>query len=187
MNIPNALSVFRMFLIPCFVVAFFSDLQYAYLWAAVIFVVAGVTDIVDGYIARKYNQVTMLGRLLDPLADKLMVFAALICITIEKLIPVWGAVVFFAKEITQGLGGLLLYRRVRDVPPSNRIGKLGTTIFYVTIVLIILFDISYRWKIAMLSVSFAVIFAAFFTYTQNGLRLANAEKEGLSQAKELNQ
>jgi len=187
MNIPNALSVFRMALIPCFAGVFFSDLQHAYLWAAVIFVVAGITDIVDGYIARKYNQITMLGRLLDPLADKLMVFTALICITVDKLIPVWAAVVFFAKEIAQGLGGLLLYRRVRDVPPSNRIGKLGTLIFYVTIVLIILFDISYGWKIAMLAVSFGIIFTAFFTYTRNGLRLANAEKDGMNQAKELNQ
>ena len=172
MNIPNALSLFRIILVPCFILAFFSGFSYAYVLAACIFLLAGITDIVDGKIARKYNQITMLGRFLDPFADKLMVFSALICITMDKLIPIWASCLFLAKEILQGAGGLLLYGKIKDVPPANKIGKTGTFVFYVTIAVIILFDIPYIAKIALLTASFALIFTALLTYVKRGVGLA---------------
>ncbi|HIU90716.1 MAG TPA: CDP-diacylglycerol--glycerol-3-phosphate 3-phosphatidyltransferase [Candidatus Fimimonas merdipullorum] len=76
MNLPNTLSVLRMCMIPLFVVAYFLSP----VWAVVVFVLAAFTDFLDGYIARKYNMVTDLGKLLDPMADKVLVTAALFCV-----------------------------------------------------------------------------------------------------------
>lgn len=76
MNLPNTLSVVRMCLIPLFIVAYFLSP----VWAVVVFVLAAFTDFLDGYIARKYNMVTDLGKLLDPMADKVLVTAALFCV-----------------------------------------------------------------------------------------------------------
>lgn len=76
MNLPNTLSVVRMCMIPLFIVAYFLSP----VWAVVVFVLAAFTDFLDGYIARKYNMVTDLGKLLDPMADKVLVTAALFCV-----------------------------------------------------------------------------------------------------------
>ena len=72
MNIPNLLSIFRLALIPVFAVVIFSPIPNSALWACLIFLLSGATDVLDGYIARKYNMITNVGKVLDPLADKLM-------------------------------------------------------------------------------------------------------------------
>ena len=71
----------------------------AYIYAALVYVLAEVTDCLDGYIARKFHKITRLGRVLDPLADKLMAFTVLVCIVIESRVPVWAALLFFIKEM----------------------------------------------------------------------------------------
>ncbi|MEG2137104.1 MAG: CDP-alcohol phosphatidyltransferase family protein, partial [Oscillospiraceae bacterium] len=83
MNIPNTLSLFRLVLVPVFGVTFFGDSPAARYYAAAIYALAFLTDIADGWIARHFNQVTKLGRILDPLADKLMTFTVIICITVK--------------------------------------------------------------------------------------------------------
>lgn len=90
MNVPNALSIFRLLLIPVFCAVFFRDTPNSGLWAAGVFLLAFITDIADGYIARKYNQITKLGRVLDPLADKLMKAAAAVCLVVAGHAPLWG-------------------------------------------------------------------------------------------------
>jgi len=171
MNIPNALSLFRIILVPVFVAVFFSDTPHAYTIATAVFLAAGLTDVLDGRIARKYGQITKLGRLLDPLADKLMVFAALICLAVRGLAPVWAVALYFGKEAVQGIGGLIFYRRMADVPQSNLLGKAGTFVFYLTVTAIILLDIPDTAKKIMLALSFALIFAAAVTYAVRAARL----------------
>ena len=95
-NIPNILSIIRILLIFVFVYTFFA-LDNLYV-ALIVFLVAGATDVVDGFLARRYNWITTLGKILDPVADKMMQFAALICLLIKGLIPWWFAAIFFAKE-----------------------------------------------------------------------------------------
>ncbi|MEA5040491.1 MAG: CDP-alcohol phosphatidyltransferase family protein [Clostridiaceae bacterium] len=177
MNIPNSLSMFRIFLVPVFILLFFSGIGHAYAWAMAIFLLAGLTDIIDGHLARKYNQITMLGRVLDPLADKLMVFSALICLTITGILPLWLAMLFLAKELIQLLGSLLLFRRIRDVPASNVVGKAGTFLFYVAIAVLVLFpQINSDLKLALLVLAFGMIFAALVTYAMRGVTILRAQK-----------
>ena len=90
MNLPNLLSLFRLALVPVFSAVFFSGLPNARPLSAGVYALAFFTDIADGWIARHYNQVTPLGRILDPLADKLMTFVVILCITIAGIIPVWA-------------------------------------------------------------------------------------------------
>lgn len=131
MNVPNLLSLFRLILVPVFAVVFFHPTQDSHIPAAVIYGVAFVTDVADGWIARRFDQITRLGRILDPLADKLMTFTVIICITIAGIIPLWVVVVFFLKELVMLIGGLIMYRRTDDVIASNWLGKVSTFVFFV--------------------------------------------------------
>ena len=83
MNLPNILSLIRLCAVPLVPLAYFSDLPGANWIAAAIYLAAAMTDVLDGYIARKFNLITRLGRVLDPLADKMMAFCVLVCIIIK--------------------------------------------------------------------------------------------------------
>ena len=97
MNLPNKLTIFRVILIPFFVVLLLFDITAYDKWIALaIFIVASLTDFLDGYIARKYNLVTNFGKFMDPLADKLLVCSAMICLVELARIPAW--VVIVGKE-----------------------------------------------------------------------------------------
>ena len=84
MNIPNLLTIIRFILIPLFVYFYFSNEQFSLEIAAIVFILSGITDTLDGYIARRFNQVTRLGTVLDPLADKLMLITVLASVTMSK-------------------------------------------------------------------------------------------------------
>lgn len=99
MNLPNKLTIFRVILIPFFVVLLLFDLTTYDKWIALgIFIVASLTDFLDGYIARKYNLVTNFGKFMDPLADKLLVCSAMICLVELARIPAWVVIVIIARE-----------------------------------------------------------------------------------------
>ncbi|MHB1393955.1 MAG: CDP-alcohol phosphatidyltransferase family protein [Clostridia bacterium] len=142
MNIPNALTIIRFLLIPGFVYYFFSPMEDGVRIAIVIFVVAGFTDILDGFIARRYNLVTRLGIVLDPLADKLMLITVLISITLKNQIPFWIIVVVAIKETLLILGAITLFNDHDIVVPANRFGKISTIAFYIAI-LAMAFDLPY--------------------------------------------
>lgn len=130
-NIPNILSVIRICLVFVFVAVFFSPLSK--IWALIIFLSAGATDIVDGFLARKFNWITDLGKVLDPFADKLMQCTVLVCLCIEKVVPVWFLVVYFAKEFLTLLLGFIAIRRRSVVVVSKWYGKAAVCLFYATI------------------------------------------------------
>lgn len=132
MNIPNVLTMLRIILVPIYLWISFSNLKNRILLAGFIFILAGISDVLDGYIARKYNLITKLGSILDPFADKMMTFAVLISFTCAELIPAWILFAIGAKEITMILGGIILYLfKGNQVLPSNRYGKIATMSFYV--------------------------------------------------------
>ena len=100
MNLPNKLTILRVIMIPFFVVFMLLDpdkQMYRYI-AAVIFILASFTDLLDGKIARKYNLVTNFGKFMDPLADKLLVCAALICLTETRQLPAWIVIIIISRE-----------------------------------------------------------------------------------------
>lgn len=136
MNIPNLLTVFRIFLIPIFLAVYFSSPETRLIHAVGIFVLAGATDVLDGYIARKYNQITKFGTVMDPLADKLMLITALTSFTITGIVPLILLVIILAKEIFMIVGGILTYRK-GIINPANKFGKTATFLFHVSMVTLV--------------------------------------------------
>lgn len=133
MNVPNILTAIRFLIIPAFVYYFFSGMRNGLQIATMLFVLAGLTDILDGFIARKYKLVTKLGIVLDPLADKSMLLTVLICITVKYHIPLWVIIIVGIKEILMIIGAIALLNEHDMVIPANRFGKISTIAFYIAI------------------------------------------------------
>ncbi len=112
-NLPNSLTAFRIFLVPVLVVVLLTKFEGKEIWAVAIFLVAASTDALDGYIARRRGQVTALGTLLDPVADKLLISAALISLVEEGLAPAWMVVIIVGRELAvSGLRSLASQRGI---------------------------------------------------------------------------
>ncbi|WBU38763.1 CDP-alcohol phosphatidyltransferase family protein [Homoserinibacter sp. YIM 151385] len=122
-TIPNLLSLLRLLLIPVFIVLMVTE-QYGY--AVLTLAVSSITDFADGYIARRFGQVTRLGQLLDPAADRLYILTTLLGITIAGIVPWWFPLVIIAREaLLIGLG-LVLARHGYGPLPVHSLGKMGT-------------------------------------------------------------
>ncbi len=120
-NVPNALTMLRMALIPVFWYFMMGDRLYA---ALAVFVTASLTDLADGYIARKYDLITDFGKLMDPLADKLMVISMMTSLAMKGIAPWPALAVILAKEATMVTGGLILYKH-QVVVYAKWIGKIA--------------------------------------------------------------
>ena len=175
-NIPNTLSVFRLCMVPVFVWAYFqADPEKPRYFALIVYIVAQGTDAVDGYIARKYNMITRLGRVLDPLADKLMSFTVLVCVSIVHPYLWWAAALMFLKECLMGIGALVQYKRVTEVPPSNALGKLATVYFYCVFIALLLFHtMPSPVMVVLLGAGIGLMLAAFATYVLAFSRLVKS-------------
>ncbi|MBR5154980.1 MAG: CDP-alcohol phosphatidyltransferase family protein [Clostridia bacterium] len=134
--IPNILTTVRLIIIPFF--AYFMLIGENFWISAVLFLLSGVTDVVDGWIARKYNMITDVGSVYDPLVDKLMQITSVVCLSIKGVIPVWIICVVAVKEISMIIVGIVLYIK-KIVVHSNWYGKAATVIFYMVISALILF------------------------------------------------
>jgi CDP-diacylglycerol--glycerol-3-phosphate 3-phosphatidyltransferase len=97
-NVPNVLTVFRILLVPVLVVALLGETPNGDLWAAIVFAAASLTDMLDGYIARSRNAITTFGKLMDPIADKLLIIAALVALVSLGRVEAWVAMVIIARE-----------------------------------------------------------------------------------------
>lgn len=164
---PNILSIFRICLVPLFALTYFSGIRNAGVWAFVIYVIASLTDMLDGYIARRFNLITDLGKVLDPLGDKLLTFCAVACLSISGILPGWILIIFICKELMMGLGGILVHKIAKSaIPPSNYWGKTATMLFSVTCAALILFSdrIPRTTALIMICICLAVSLAAFASY-----------------------
>jgi len=137
MNLPNKLTIFRVALIPFFIVFLLVDITPYDKWIALaIFIVASLTDLLDGKIARKYNLVTNFGKFMDPLADKLLVCSALICLIELEKIPSWMVIVIIAREFI--ISGFRLIASDNGVViAASYWGKFKTTFQMVAVCLLI--------------------------------------------------
>ncbi len=156
MNLPNKLTMFRVILIPFFIVFLLVPGIPAGKWIALaIFIVASLTDLLDGKIARKYNLVTNFGKFMDPLADKLLVCSALICLIELQRIPSWMVVVIIAREFT--ISGFRLVAADNGVViAASYFGKFKTT-FQMIAVCLLIADIEALQMVTMVIVWIAVI------------------------------
>jgi CDP-diacylglycerol--glycerol-3-phosphate 3-phosphatidyltransferase len=124
-NIPNYLCIFRMQLVFVFLVFMFYDFPEYRIAAAVTYLVASATDILDGWLARRYGWVSRTGKILDPLADKLFHMTVLVSFTIKELLPPWLAFPFVLKELVQLTLGYLMIKKRNVVVRSSWYGKLA--------------------------------------------------------------
>jgi CDP-diacylglycerol--glycerol-3-phosphate 3-phosphatidyltransferase len=186
-NIPNLLTLFRLLLIPIFVaVMYFPDHWIsnpnAGLAAAMIFVAAAITDAFDGYLARKWNQSTPFGAFLDPVADKLMVMAALIVLVDLQRIPSVIALVIIGREIT--ISALREWMALLGRSTSVAVSTLGKvkTIFQMVAIPFLLFDKPLFGFIPCHEIgSLAIWMAALLTLISMFYYLRMAAKNGLTQ------
>ena len=137
MNLPNKLTIFRVILIPFFIVFLLVPITPVDKWIALaIFIIASLTDLLDGKIARKYNLVTNFGKFMDPLADKLLVCSALICLIELERIPSWMVIVIIAREFI--ISGFRLVASDNGVViAASYWGKFKTTFQRVAVCLLI--------------------------------------------------
>ena len=180
-HIPNILTISRFFIIPIIVLFL---IQGNYILAFVFLTISGLTDVLDGAIARKFNYISNFGKLIDPLADKATQIAVLIVLSLKSIIPIWILIVVVLKEFAMIAGASFLYGK-EFVVSSRWYGKLATVLFYIAIALSLVirqfnlnfnFDI-YIYYLALMATIFslAMYFKAF--YTQGYLKKENLKIE----------
>lgn len=163
-HVPNILTVIRFLLIPVILICIFTN---NYLLAFVVFTISGLTDILDGFIARKFDLISNFGKLMDPLADKLTQISLLCALAWQNIIPLWILLIVLLKEIIMVIGASFLYGK-SVVVYSRWYGKLATVLFYIAIVCSLLlkqFALSGLWSqldlgiycLALITTIFALI------------------------------
>ncbi len=137
MNLPNKLTVFRMCMVPLLVIFMYLPIPGKYLISLIIFLLAAITDALDGNIARKYNLVTDFGKFMDPLADKLLVIAALICLIEVNLVAGWIVLIIIARELAVSIMRAIAAADGKVIAAGNS-GKIKTVVQMLSIVLLLL-------------------------------------------------
>lgn len=174
MNIPNMLTLSRFFLIPLYLFVFFEG----YIKTAfIIMVLAGLTDILDGYLARKKGQVTPLGAMLDPLADKTMMIAVIVSLLISQMIPWQAAIAMFIRDIGMIAGSAFFHFRGKKTVPANIMGKLTTVLYYLAVLLIVFkipFAVQYLWFVVIVSFLTSIIYIVQFSLLNQNENKANS-------------
>jgi CDP-diacylglycerol---glycerol-3-phosphate 3-phosphatidyltransferase len=174
-NVPNALTMIRILAVPVVIVALLDETPDGDVIAGAVFTLAAITDGLDGYIARRNQQETTFGKLMDPLADKLLVIAALISLVSLDRLAAWVAMVIIARELAvTGLRAVAAEQGV--VISASWLGKAKTLLQIAAIICLIAFDPSPAWVDALVYVAVAVTLlsgADYFT----GLRRRVAEHD----------
>ncbi len=141
LNAPNVLTVLRILLVPVLVVGLLAGTEIGDILAAAVFAFASATDFVDGWLARQRDDVTTFGKLMDPIADKLLVIAALLSLVAQERLAAWVAMVIIAREVAVTVARA----QASEVIPAAGWGKLKTGVQVLTIFLLILVDPSPAW------------------------------------------
>lgn len=168
MNFPNALTLFRFVLIPVYLWAFYGVSSEHKVVALLILLLAGMTDVLDGYIARKNGTVTQTGQLLDPLADKLLMVAVLFSLIQSQRVSWLVAGLLVLRDASMIIGAAFFYfQGKRAVPKANRWGKITTVLYYASICAVILAWPSPAVGFWLLAVTLVFSYFAMFIYLTN--------------------
>lgn len=173
--IPNILSIIRLFMSFAFAAIFIWGYPDYVMLAAIIFILSGVTDVVDGILARQFGWVTDAGKILDPLADKLMQCTALLCLVFRGIVPWWILILIVLKELLMGCGAIVLFKKSREIGVAKYFGKAYTVIFYAVIMLFLLFQdwlganmwATYALCIFTAVIAFGVLVLYYISYLKN--------------------
>lgn len=153
MNTPNKLTVMRMGLVPFFILAFYFEMSQkseAFIISTVIFVIASITDFFDGYIARKYNLVSDFGKFMDPLADKILVAAAMICLVQSGRMEAWMAVLIISREYAISILRAIAATSGKVIAASGG-GKIKT-VSQIAAIIMLLLNLPYAQYIMIIAV-----------------------------------
>ena len=160
-NVPNALSVLRLLLIAPFVYFYLADRIEL---AVAALVVSGLSDLFDGMIARRFNQVTVLGQMLDPLADKVTQGSVALCMAITNPILFPVLIIFMVKELSMIIAGCVLLKKKKRPCSAKWYGKVATAIFYITFFLIVALHGIWGYESNVLSIALLSVTAAMMIY-----------------------
>lgn len=175
MNLPTKITVFRILLIPLFIFTFYLN-DYGYLISCGIFVLASVTDFLDGYLARKRNETTNLGAFLDPIADKVLVVSALILFVDIGLVPAWSVILIVARDvIINGFRMIAIEKNI--VVSASYLGKIKTTTQFLSIILLLLSP----FNSILLIVGLVVYYIAVIATVVSGLEYLYQGRDFLSE------
>lgn len=170
LTLPNLLSCFRLLLIPAIVRAYLHQSN-ALLTAALV-VLSGLTDLADGFIARRYHMTSDLGKILDPVADKLTQVAVLACLTARHPLMLIPLLLLVVKEIAAGIMGLMVIHRTGEVHGADWHGKVSTALLYATMTLHLLWTgIPARLSHILIILCTGMILCSCMCYTAKYLSL----------------
>ncbi len=160
-TIPNLLTYLRILLIGPFVYLFLME---EYGWAMITVGISALSDCCDGFIARRFNQITDLGKMLDPIADKLTLLAVMVCITILTPIVLPVMLILIIKDIVMLIGGSVMIKKGIQPPAAKWYGKLGTIVFYFSVILIVFLKAMYGIENPVLNIILLSVTAIFMIY-----------------------
>ena len=186
-TIPNMLSLFRLLLIPVYIVIYLNageDITRYYI-AGGILAVSCLTDMVDGQIARHFNMISTIGKILDPFADKMTQFALILCLVIRYTVLIPLVVLFFVKELFQLIAGIFTLRKGKMLTGALITGKVSTAVLFVSLIVLVMFpDINpmavtiIAWvDFALLAIAFLHYAITYFTHGKMIQKLDSAEDE----------
>ena len=171
-SIPNILSYLRIILVFVFLYVYQQDIRYKSFYLGMILIASGISDVLDGYIARKYNMITELGKCLDPVADKLTQFVLLICLLVKYPMAYVTLGIFVVKEIIVTITGWKVICLQGKNDGAKWYGKLSTVIFYaVTIILVLFANIDVNLANILLGISGLMMLVAFAGYMMQYFRI----------------
>ena len=163
LTIPNLLSLFRLVLIPVYATMYLNATEpYQYVLAGVVLAVSCLTDLIDGKIARKFNMITNLGKVLDPLADKLTQLTLTVCLSMKYPVLYPVLALFVIKELFQLILGIINLRKGKMLPGALMAGKVCTTVLFVSLIALVLFPQMDSTAVTVISVIDTVFLAISF-------------------------
>jgi len=165
-TIPNLLSVFRLVLIPVYVVIYLKASSFReYAIAATILALSCLTDLIDGKIARHYNMISNLGKILDPIADKATQFTLTLCLSIRYPVLHTVLLLFIAKETFQLIAMILSWKKGKVLPGALMAGKICTTVLFTSLILLVLMpELSVNIVRIIALVDFSFLAFSFISY-----------------------
>ncbi len=175
MNIPNILTISRIFLVPVFIIFLMDQM---FLHAILIFIYAGISDGLDGFIARYFNQKTVIGAYLDPVADKLLLTSSFICLAVLEIIPNWVTIIVISRDILIITGIIILFiSDVKFIIKPSFVSKCTTTLQLATVFLVLIYIVLPKITFVghltpylyLLTIGFSIV--SGFHYTYKGLNL----------------
>ena len=179
MNLPNALSLGRLLAVPVIV---WLLLQEAYVGAFVVFVLAGVSDAVDGYLAKQFGMDTEIGRFLDPIADKTLLVSIYITLGYQEILPVWLVILVVSRDLLIVGGALLAYTMSQPMRPTPLFISKINTVLQISLAATVLGDVAFR--VGLEALATVLIYAVAATTALSGARyLVNWVRDsGMEQA-----